>query len=207
MNSRADVEVLRLGPDHREAIVDVLVEAFADYPVIRHVLGEDCSQSRVRRLVRFFVASRFLKGEPAFGVRVGSTLGGVALVSFPVRRAAPTALGTARDAVWQALGDGPRARYEACGRVWARLLPDGRRVHLNMLGVRSEHRGHGLARALLDAVHDLADEVPGCTGVSLTTEDPGNVSLYEHVGYDVIGRSEVAPGLETWVMARPTGRP
>ncbi len=200
------VEVLRLGPDHEAPIVDVLVDAFGRYPVIRHVLGDDHGPHRVRALVRFFVAARFIQGEPAFGVRVGGTLAGVALVSFPVRRAAPTALGSARDAVWQELGEGPRSRYEACGQVWARLLPDGMRVHLNMLGVRGVHRGRGLARALLDEVHGLAVDVPGCVGVSLTTEDPANVPLYEHVGYEVVGRSEIAPGMDTWVMNRPTGR-
>lgn len=205
MNHRA-VEVVRLGPDHEALIVDVLVDAFGAYPVIRHVLGDDHGPDRVRALVRFFVTARFIKGEPAFGVRVGAALAGVALVSFPVRRAPPTALGSARDAVWQELGEGPRARYEACGAVWARLLPEGMRVHLNMLGVRGDHRGRGLARGLLDAVHGLAAEVPGCVGVSLTTEDPCNVPLYEHVGYAVVGRSEIAPGIETWVMNRPTGR-
>lgn len=206
MSTRADVEVVRVGPDHRDAIVDVLVEAFGRYPVVRHVLGEDCGEDRVRRLVGFFVAARFLQGEPAFGARVGSGLGGAALVSFNVRRAEPAALEAEREAAWKALGDGARARYEACGAVWSRALPPGRCVHLNMLGVRTELRGRGVARALLDAVHELAGEVPGCTGVSLTTEDPDNVPLYEHVGYDVVGRSEIAPGLETWVMARPTGR-
>lgn len=206
MSPARGVEVVRLAPEHRERIVDVLCETFAGYPVIEHVLGADRNEARVRRLVGYFVTARFLNGEPAFGACVDGALAGVALVSFPVRPAAPTALGAEREAVWQALGLDARSRYEACGRVWAGLLPEGRRVHLNMLGVRGAYRGRGLARRLVDAVHELAADVPGCVGVSLTTEDPGNVPLYEHLGYDVVGRSEIAPGLDTWVMARPTGR-
>jgi hypothetical protein len=38
--------------------------------------------------------------------------------------------------------------------------------------------------------------------VTLTTELPGNVQLYQHCGYEIVGRVDVAPGLETWGMYR-----
>jgi hypothetical protein len=34
--------------------------------------------------------------------------------------------------------------------------------------------------------------------VSLTTEVPQNVRLYEHFGYEVVGHARVSPELETW---------
>ena len=39
-------------------------------------------------------------------------------------------------------------------------------------------------------------------GVTLTTEDPSNVPLYEHFGYQVVGHARVAPGLESWGFFR-----
>jgi len=48
-----------------EAAVSVLAEAFAEYPVVRHVLGPKAGDEEpVHRLVRFFVmARRALRGE------------------------------------------------------------------------------------------------------------------------------------------------
>lgn len=44
-------------------------------------------------------------------------------------------------------------------------------------------------------------------GVSLHTENPGNVALYEHFGYEVTGRGRVAPELEAWILFGPSPRP
>lgn len=71
-----------------------------------------------------------------------------------------------------------------------------------MIGVRGAHRGDGLGRLLLHAVHDHARERPGCRGVSLTTENPANVPLYQYFGYDLVAHAEVAPGLESWGFFR-----
>lgn len=47
------------------------------------------------------------------------------------------------------------------------------------------------------------DDVREVVGVTLTTEDQVNVSLYEHLGYEVIGQATVAPELRTWGFFRP----
>jgi hypothetical protein len=39
--------------------------------------------------------------------------------------------------------------------------------------------------------------------VTLSTEDPANVPLYQHFGYQVTGHTRVAPALEAWVFFRP----
>ena len=76
-------------------------------------------------------------------------------------------------------------------------------VHLNMVAVPSRFQGQGLGRALLDRVHALSRERDDSRGVTLTTEVESNVELYRHVGYEVVGRGTIAPGLETWGMYRP----
>jgi hypothetical protein len=40
-------------------------------------------------------------------------------------------------------------------------------------------------------------------GVTLTTESERNVALYRHLGYEVVGRRPIAPGMETWGLWRP----
>ena len=67
---------------------------------------------------------------------------------------------------------------------------------------RSVFQGQGLGRALLDRVHALSRERDDSRGVTLTTEVESNVELYRHVGYEVVGRGTIAPGLGTWGMYR-----
>jgi len=47
------------------------------------------------------------------------------------------------------------------------------------------------------------DNVREVVGVTLTREDQANVSLYEHLGYEVGGQAAVAPELRTWGFFRP----
>jgi hypothetical protein len=74
-----------------------------------------------------------------------------------------------------------------------------------MIGVRHAEMGRGLARPLLEAVARLSHDDPGSCGVSLTTEVPRNLTLYEHFGYHVVGHARVSPALETWgLYSRPS---
>lgn len=186
---------------------DVLVEAFADYPVMRWVLGApgDGYPARLRTLVGFFVQARALRSEPVLGIADGTGLAAAALVSYPGRRENPPELYELRDRVWRDLGDSARERYEAFSAACAPLIVDGPHIHLNMIGVRSSARGRGLGRQLIERVHAMSKADPGSTGVTLTTEDPTNVPLYEHLGYRVLGHAVVAHGLETWAFFRPDG--
>ncbi len=196
--------VVRLSPKDVPPVVDVLADAFHDYPVMRFVLGErtDAYDARLHRLIEFFVMARALRDEPMLGVYSGATLAAAAVVSFPDRQENPPELGRLREAVWRELGPTARARYEACGAVWQTLSVSAPHIHLNMIGVHSSARGLGLGGRLLETVHHLSRETPGSEGVSLTTEDPANVPLYERAGYEIVGHARVAPDLETWSFFR-----
>lgn len=186
-------------------VVDVLADAFAGYPVMRHVLDgrADPGDPGLRRLVHFFAMARLLSGHPALGIRDGGGLAAVALVTPPSPGRPPATLARLKDAVWAELGEGARARYEAFGRACAGFLPETPHHHLNMIGVRGARQGEGLARRLLDAVHERVAADPASTGVSLTTEAPANLPFYERFGYRRIGHARVSPRLETWGFFRP----
>jgi GNAT superfamily N-acetyltransferase len=72
-----------------------------------------------------------------------------------------------------------------------------------MLAVLPRFQGRGYGRALLERVHAMSREHPDSRGVTLTTESPASVPLYEHMGYRVVGHGQIAPGLETWGFFRP----
>ena len=196
--------VVRIPREQVSLVIDTLTEAFRDYPVMRFVLGEcgEHYETRLRTLVGFFVMARALRDEPLFGIPEGEVLCAAAIVSYPDRADSPDELGLLREQVWAEVGQDARARYDLCGRVWRPLGVEVPHIHLNMIGVLPSHQGRGLARRLLDRVHDLSHSTTGSMGVTLTTEDPANVPIYERMGFEVVGHALVAPQLETWAMFR-----
>ena len=199
--------VIPLPASRAEEITDVLCEAFYDYPVMRFVLGDPPDYAeRLRIMVGLFVASRVAREDLMLGVSDASgTLVGAALVNLPAPRTAAAWLEERREAVWRALGQAERTRYEAFGAATGQFERDDSHHHLGMIGVRRAHQGRGLSRLLLEEVHTRACGDAGSSGVSLSTEFPPNVGLYEHFGYRVAGHARVAPTLETWVMFRNRG--
>jgi len=196
---------VRLVPgEEAHAVIDVLCDAFASYPVMRYVLGGTSGPDdpRLRRLVQFFAMARMLRDEPVLGVVEGGALVGVATVSLPGMRESPSALAVLREAVWSDLGAEALARYEACGRAWSTISAELPHVHLNMLGVRPAFQGRGFARHLLERAQEVARATEGAEGVMLLTESPRNVALYEHVGYEKVGHARISPELESWGLFR-----
>jgi len=190
--------------EHVGEIVAVLSDAFHDYPVMRHVLGPAHPYDvRLHRLVQLFVSGRAYRNDPLLGLRDDAgTLVGAAVMTRPREEGPPPVFIALRESIWAELGAETRARYHAYAAATQRVAIAAPHHHLNMIGVRRSHQGLGLARVLLDAVHDLASADDQSAGVSLTTEGPENVALYEHFGYRVEGHARVAPDLETWTMFR-----
>lgn len=199
--------VVTLAGDRLPEVVDALHEAFYDYPVMRYVLGERSGyDADLRTLIRLFVLSRHLRGEWMFGVEAAdgrSGLEGVAVASRPDGRPAPVELDEVREHTWRTLGGEARVRYEAFGAACAPFQVDAPHLHLNMVGVRPRAQGTGVGRLLVERVHRLSSEDAASTGVTLTTENPANVTLYQHLGYRVVGQAVVSPSLRTWGFFRP----
>lgn len=200
-----DGQILRLAESDLPQVVEVLADSFFDYPVMRFVLDPAAPDygDRLRTLVRFFALSRVLRGEILLGAGARVDLDGVALVSLPAGTSSPHALGGLREQMWGELGPEARGRYETCAAAWSRFDVDVPHIHLNMLGVRRRAAGRGMGRLLIDHVHAISRQTPDSRGVTLSTEDPANVPLYEHLGYRIIGHAGIAPGLETWGFFRP----
>jgi GNAT superfamily N-acetyltransferase len=187
----------------RHDVIGALCEAFADYPVMRYVLGDGGEyDERLRTLIGFFVAARVFRQDAILTVTSGSEVSGVALCTLPGLQSPPE-LQQAREKTWAELGADARARYEDCVQAWEPLGVAEPNIHVNMLGVPPRFQGRGLARMLLERVHTMSREHPGSYGVTLTTESAANVPLYQHMGYRIVGHGEIAPGLETWGFFRP----
>ncbi|HEX6105927.1 MAG TPA: GNAT family N-acetyltransferase [Gemmatimonadales bacterium] len=192
----------KLGPDSFTAVTATLCDAFADYPVMRYVLGPgDDYRERLTRLIGFFVTARLLRGDLVLATFAESEPSGIALVTLP-DTVSPAAVEAAREEVWAALGAGARERYDAFSRACQPFAIDRPHLHLNMLGVPPRHQGRGIARVLLGRVHAVSWARTDSVGVTLSTEDPANLSLYRHFGYRTVGHVRVAPELESWGFFR-----
>jgi GNAT superfamily N-acetyltransferase len=193
-----------LSADRSDEVVTVLCDAFFDYPVMRYVLGDKPDYAnRLATLVRLFVASRANPKGLMLGLddETGTMVAG-AMVDLPGERPVSPPLEELRESVWAELGVDARSRYGEYGRVSRENAPHANHHHLGMIGVRTALHGAGLGRVLMEHVHALADADGASCGVSLTTELARNVTLYEHLGYQVSGHARVAPELETWAMFR-----
>ena len=198
-------KVVELGEGQVGEVVGVLCESFFDYPTLRFVLrpAPGRYEKQLRALVHFFVMARVLRGEVLLGIGDDKGLAAAALVSRPNGPEAPPELGHLREKLWAELGASARSRYEAFGAACAPFQVAAPHIHLNMVGVRRGAQGEGLGRRLIEHVHALSREDSQSAGVKLTTEDPANVSLYEYLGYEVVGQAVVAPELTTWGFFRP----
>lgn len=195
--------IRRLPPVDLDAVVDCLADAFAEYPVMRFVLGDSWNESRNRALVRIFVANRVFRDDAIFGIEEDGRLVAAITTTDPEEREPSSELAPLRDRLWTELGPECRARYAQAVEVWETFVHPPPHFHVNMVGVRPEARGMGHARRLMEAAHALSAAHPASTGVSLTTETAANVPFYERLGYRSPGPVRIAEGFETWDLFRP----
>jgi GNAT superfamily N-acetyltransferase len=186
-----------------DEVLGPLCDAFADYPVMRYVLGPAGDyQGRLRTLVGFFLVARVLRKDPILAVYAGEEVSGVAVCTLPGLPGPPD-MDEAREWTWSKLGTDARERYGQWVRVWEPLAVAEPNIHVNMLGVPPRFQGRGLGRVLLERVHAMSRDHPDSRGISLTTESAGNVPFYERLGYRTVGHGRIGPGLETWGFFRP----
>ena len=187
--------------------VDVLCEAFFDYPVMRFVIGDDGDDysRRLKELVSFLAEARFLRRDLVLAVCEKDQIAAVANIHRPGPAIVSVELDAHRARLWADLGDDARRRYEAYGDVTGGFVYPEPHFHLGMIGVRQRCAGRGHARRLLDALHEMSRSEPSSRGISLTTESPHNVPLYEHFGFQIVGQGCIG-AVQTWGFFRPERR-
>jgi len=194
------MKTVTLDKDNIPEIAGVFCEAFYNYPVMKYVLGEKGDyDTRLRKLVTFFVSARALRIEPMFGIyNAENNLVAAAIVTLPEEIKIPKELLKMREELWAELGFQEEIRYKKYGDAAFSLFQNEPHHHLNMIGVRNAYQGKGLARQLITEVEKIAAEHPSSAGVSLDTEVESNVNFYLHLGYELIGHANIDKNVETW---------
>jgi len=203
---------VRLRAATTEETVAVFCDSFADYPVMRYVLGASPDyDERLRELITLFVMGRVLRGDPLLAMdsdgeavacatltRPDSTV-----MTGPGEATATEELDRLAGKTWASLGEAARGRYSTFVEAANATDVEQPHFHVNMIGVVSSHLGRGLARPLLEEAHARSAAHPESEGVSLGTELPKNVTLYQHFGYEIVAHLQVDEGIETWGFFRP----
>jgi GNAT superfamily N-acetyltransferase len=196
------IDLLSLADER--ATVAALSAAFATYPLFPPLCPDPLRRPRV---IEAFCRMLF---------RMSAASGGA--FATPCRSAVACALppGSEWPYQWDYLQAGAASlfwRLRWRGGWWfhqlghdfdrVRAVHMGTRPHwyLHLLGVRPEVQGQGLSRAVLEPMFALADKqgVP----IYLETMPEYNVPIYQKLGFDLLGRSELRGGLPNWEMARP----
>ncbi|HET9950309.1 MAG TPA: GNAT family N-acetyltransferase [Candidatus Eisenbacteria bacterium] len=199
-----DSGIVRLSGERAPEAVRVLCDAFGNYPVMRYMIGAPGARYAdfLERLIAIFVSGRVLRDDPILAIEEAGRVVAIATTTRPGGPPTHPDVEAARDALLKELDPEAKARSEARVAVWRRTALDVPQYHVNMLGVLGTHAGRGLGGRLLREVHEMSRLDPGSTGVSLTTEDPRNVPLYRHCGYEIVSHDRVRHDLETWGFFR-----
>ena len=62
--------------------------------------------------------------------------------------------------------------------------------NLEVIGVREDYQGQGIARLLLDEAEKFVRELDDCDGIYLYTGNEDTKNLYQHLGYQLIDQKE-----------------
>ncbi len=188
-------------PEDRDRLLDVVVAAFADDPLIRWFFPDD---PRYDDDCRDF-----------FGTLLDLRLrGGIVDVDDDGRGSAqwdpPGGIGipeAEQDRAWAPhvanRSDRSQARFEAVGAAFEPHVPAGPHWYLGVLAVHPDHhrRGHGRRIASVGCTRADDDGLP----CFLETATPGNLPFYEGLGFRVTHEVDDLPdaGPLVWLMTRP----
>lgn len=191
--------VRRARPGERDAVLATLVAAFTQDPQLRWYFPDGVAGEGGERFFGVLLDTRLEGGE----VWTDDGLRAAALWVPPGGNLLGPAVTSARYAA--AMADLPGPAPERVARADAaveQLLPRGPHWYLGVLACRPEHRGRGLASAVLRPVLASADRTG--TPVALETATDRNVCYYARHGFREAGARDLGPGAPVLhVLVRP----
>ncbi|NKB88429.1 MAG: GNAT family N-acetyltransferase [Acidobacteria bacterium] len=186
-----------------EEVARVFDDAFADYPVMRFVLGdEEPYAERLSLLHDLWSHEAVLHGFDVIVAEVDGVVAAAATAARPGTTHDSDEHAALESETWRRLGDASEARYRRYSVAAHKVHSTRPGWYLDMLGVRADFQGHGLGRVLLEEIQARSDADATSEGVLLTTENPVNVAFYEKFGYEVVAHEHVTDSMETWGFFR-----
>ncbi len=178
-------KIARHDKDTISTAIDILAEAFSGDPLMNYftsglpTLNTDALR---RKIIRALVTSHIASGEPLYGLFQDDHLLGCATVDARLDGWRKV-LGLLRCVhLWLALPISTIRKLNDYGAISKSGNPKEATHFLVMLGMATEARGKGYGGWFLRAVE--AEYDPKVHWI-LDTENPTNIALYNHMGYEV----------------------
>jgi GNAT superfamily N-acetyltransferase len=200
-----DIEsLIRIYKEQVEPSVEVLVNAFRNYPLFQHYFPNESNREKISYYVLSFVVYSGIKYGEVYatshnmeGIAVWIPSNNYPLTFWKMLRAVPL---SKIFSLGRYGGSKMRNFNEYIDSVHQRLAPF-KHWFLQAIGVDSKFQGKGYASKLLRPMLSKIDkEYLPCY---LETIDEKNVSIYEHFGFKVIDKSIVPEnGFTSWSMLR-----
>jgi len=193
-------DLRRLGAGDLDEVIDVLVSAFALDPLVMALFPDPGVRVRATPVLFRVILAEDIRLGRVWGA--GSPLAGVAVWHLPGERgrswrgALSSLAGQAMLLPWATRLAAGWEVQEGVERM-QRAGSAKDRAHLYFLGVRASEHGRGFGGALVRPF--LAEHERAWT----ETQNPRNVSLYEHLGFRQFGTADARKlGLRTYAFAR-----
>jgi ribosomal protein S18 acetylase RimI-like enzyme len=189
------MSVRRATPDDRPAVVEVLSSALRDEPMVWWPLGAHGDGDVLRSLFDILTDAYL----PLGAFWVSDDLAGVAAWLAPPDAQRFSEIEVPTRQRIRPLTDDAGSRYDIFWDWIGTGIPPEPCFFLDMLAVRPDAQGRGVGRALVD--DGLRRAFAARAPAFLETATPGNVALYEHLGFRVVGMEEPPGGGPTvWFM-------
>ena len=196
--------VVILGKESQEEMAAILAMAFRHDPAfVRLFKSTDVGRdTHYRRFMSTWVENSLSEGHTLLGVNIAGRLVGVAglagldgsTVRWSLREILPAML---KIVLGLHVGVGVRMLR---GTARPQSVPTGA-CELSMLAVSPKFQGMGVARDLLDFVHDLMARDSATPGIYLYTTALASLHFYEHRGYVMLTQTKAA-GVDIYHLFR-----
>jgi GNAT superfamily N-acetyltransferase len=198
-----NIELVDITAARIEETVEMINAAFRNDPVMCYFVGDDGASDKdlMKRVVALSVLPRLQAGFPLRAAVVDNEIVGATCTS-PVFAGTDHSIVSAVTAeLRRELPVGVNRRIEAYEAATKKFEVKTPHYYVGVLAVRPDRQGHGLGGRLLREIHEWSRQHPHSEGVALDTENPVNVPMYQHLGYEVTGEEHI-DGVDVWVLYR-----
>lgn len=189
-------KIITATPAHRDRVVESLVAAFANDPILRFLFPDDTTYPPYAAAFFGHLFDKRVPKETVWTVADGAS---VAIWEPPGADSGDDP----HDSWTSTLPADVTARIRAYNDALHKALPTTPFWYLGVLGTHPDHAGHRWGHAVMSAglQRAAADGLPAV----LETSNPANIEIYRRAGWQII--DEMTDPLPTWIMQQPTTTP
>ena len=196
------IEIVPLDAKHKDDIVELLFNAFENYPLMQFFFG-NAYQNSARNYWKYVCDIASIIDAILLGAFTEGKLQGFALVLPPKQpqEDCESVITYLKEQLTTVIGEEIVMRIDEYVNFQDANKRSQPHFYLDLISVHPRSQGKGLGKALLSQVHVMSEQHRHSCGVGLETQTEQNVAYYERFGYRIYRTTEL-DGVKTWFMFR-----